>query len=127
MTPTTTPSPSRAARSAPAGLSPEQVTALQRVRGAPCVSVLMSTTPAARTTPDDLVRLRSLIEDVRRRLAQEERPLDHEQLLERPEVIDDAVDELIEVVLRRGGWIALVDDGSLGESEGVALAVHHHD
>ena len=37
--------------------------------------------------------------------------------VEHPEVIDDAVDELIELVLDRGGWVALVDDG--------ALAAHH--
>ncbi|PRC49892.1 hypothetical protein C6A85_72390, partial [Mycobacterium sp. ITM-2017-0098] len=28
--------------------------------------------------------------------------------VDHPDVIDDAVDELIEIVLRRGGWIALV-------------------
>jgi hypothetical protein len=31
--------------------------------------------------------------------------------VEHPDVLDDAVDELIELVLDRGGWVALVDDG----------------
>lgn len=43
--------------------------------------------------------------------------------VEHPDVIDDAVDELIELVLDRGGWVALVDDGALAEHEGVALAL----
>jgi len=43
--------------------------------------------------------------------------------VEDPEVIDDAVDELIEVVLDRGGWVALVADGSLAEHHRVALVV----
>ena len=40
-----------------------------------------------------------------------------------PDVIDDAVDELIEHVLIRGGWVAMVRDGRLHAHEGVALAV----
>ncbi|RBY80955.1 hypothetical protein DQ238_07940 [Geodermatophilus sp. TF02-6] len=43
--------------------------------------------------------------------------------VEHPDVIDDAVDELIELVLDRGGWVALVDDGALAEHEGVALTL----
>jgi len=43
--------------------------------------------------------------------------------LEHPDVIDDAVDELIETVLRRGGWVALVEDGALAEHERVALTL----
>lgn len=43
--------------------------------------------------------------------------------VEHPEVIDDAVDELIELVLERGGWVALVDDGLLATHGGVALTL----
>jgi Bacterial archaeo-eukaryotic release factor family 3 len=43
--------------------------------------------------------------------------------LEHPDVIDDAVDEVIETVLRRGGWVALVQDGALSESERIALTL----
>ncbi|WP_088317751.1 hypothetical protein [Kineosporia sp. R_H_3] len=42
---------------------------------------------------------------------------------EAPDVIDDLVDELIETVLDRGGWVALVRDGALGGHERVALTV----
>lgn len=35
--------------------------------------------------------------------------------------IDDVVDELIEAVLSRGGWVALVQDGAIPEPGGVAL------
>ena len=45
--------------------------------------------------------------------------------VEHPEVIDDAVDELIEVVLRRGGWIAIIDDGLLTAHNRIALAVRN--
>ncbi|WP_249522789.1 baeRF3 domain-containing protein [Modestobacter marinus] len=41
--------------------------------------------------------------------------------VEHPDVIDDAVDELIETVLSRGAWVAFVDDGTLPDR--VALAV----
>ena len=43
--------------------------------------------------------------------------------VEAPDVIDDLVDELIEAVLERGGWVALVRDGSLAEHGRVALTV----
>jgi hypothetical protein len=43
--------------------------------------------------------------------------------IDHPEVIDDAIDELIEIVLRRGGWIALVEDGLLSAHGRIALAV----
>jgi Bacterial archaeo-eukaryotic release factor family 3 len=43
--------------------------------------------------------------------------------VEHPEVLDDAVDELIEAVLDRGGWIAMVDDGALAAHERVALTL----
>lgn len=43
--------------------------------------------------------------------------------VEHPDVIDDAVDELIELVLHRGGWIALVPDGALAGHDRVALTL----
>jgi Bacterial archaeo-eukaryotic release factor family 3 len=43
--------------------------------------------------------------------------------IEDPEVIDDAVDEVIEIVLRRGGWIALVEDGALASEDRIALSL----
>jgi hypothetical protein len=43
--------------------------------------------------------------------------------VEAPDVIDDLVDELIEAVLERGGWVALVQDGSLAGHGRVALTV----
>lgn len=38
-----------------------------------------------------------------------------------PDVIDDVVDELIETVISRGGWVALVDDDRLADRGRVAL------
>jgi len=43
--------------------------------------------------------------------------------VEAPDVIDDLVDELIETVLDRGGWVALVRDGTLPRHDRVALSV----
>lgn len=43
--------------------------------------------------------------------------------VEHPDVIDDAVDELIETVLRRGGWVALFEDGALADHDRVALTL----
>ena len=43
--------------------------------------------------------------------------------VEHPEVLDDAVDELIELVLERGGWVALVEDDALAAHDGVALSL----
>jgi hypothetical protein len=40
-----------------------------------------------------------------------------------PDVIDDLVDELIETVLDRGGWVALARDGTLTDHDGVALTL----
>ncbi|MFD1364442.1 baeRF3 domain-containing protein [Actinoplanes sichuanensis] len=42
-----------------------------------------------------------------------------------PDVIDDAVDELIELVLTRGGWIAFTTPGALDHHHGIALATRH--
>jgi hypothetical protein len=42
--------------------------------------------------------------------------------VDHPDVIDDAVDELIELVLIRGGWIAFTQPGALDRHHGVALA-----
>ena len=43
--------------------------------------------------------------------------------VEHPEVIDDLVDELIELVIRRGGWVALVEDSALAAHDRVALTL----
>ncbi|MGY1735517.1 baeRF3 domain-containing protein [Geodermatophilus sp. SYSU D00684] len=43
--------------------------------------------------------------------------------VEHPDVVDDVVDELIELVLLRGGWIAFVTDGALSASGRVALTL----
>jgi hypothetical protein len=43
--------------------------------------------------------------------------------VEHPDVVDDAVDELIETVLARGGKVTLVADGRLAPHDGVALTV----
>lgn len=43
--------------------------------------------------------------------------------VEAPEVIDDLVDELIEAVLRRGGWVAFAADDSLRAHRRVALTL----
>lgn len=43
--------------------------------------------------------------------------------VEHPDVVDDVVDELIETVLLRGGWIAFVEDGTLAGHGRVALAL----
>lgn len=43
--------------------------------------------------------------------------------VEHPEVIDDAVDEVIEFVLLRGGWVALVRDGALAHRDRIALTL----
>jgi hypothetical protein len=42
---------------------------------------------------------------------------------EEPDVCDDAVDELIETVISRGGWVALVADGALADDGRVALTL----
>ncbi len=41
-----------------------------------------------------------------------------------PDVLDDAVDELIEAVLDRGGWVALLADGTLPGGARIALTLH---
>ena len=38
-----------------------------------------------------------------------------------PDVLDDAVDELIELVLTRGGWVAFTTPGALDRHRGAAL------
>jgi hypothetical protein len=43
--------------------------------------------------------------------------------VEHPDVVDDAVDELIETVLARGGKVTLVADGRLEPHDGVAVTV----
>ncbi len=43
--------------------------------------------------------------------------------VDHPDVIDDVVDELIEIVLGRGGWIALLPTGQLPEGTQLALTL----
>lgn len=43
--------------------------------------------------------------------------------VEHPEVVDDAVDEIIEIVLAGGGWVALVGDGRLRGRGRIALTL----
>lgn len=43
--------------------------------------------------------------------------------VDHPDVIDDAVDELIEIVLSRGGWVALVGPGRLPDDTHLALTL----
>jgi hypothetical protein len=43
--------------------------------------------------------------------------------VEHPDVLDDAVDEVIETVLQRGGWVALADAQTLNEHGHVALTL----
>jgi Bacterial archaeo-eukaryotic release factor family 3 len=61
-------------RTAPANVPPPsagQVSMLQAVRGYPCVTVLMTTTPASRMTQPDVDRLRSLTREAARRMDEE--------------------------------------------------------
>lgn len=45
--------------------------------------------------------------------------------VDHPEVIDDIVDELIEIVLARGGWIALLPPGALPAGTHLALTLRN--
>ena len=42
-----------------------------------------------------------------------------------PDVLDDAVDDLIEIVLARGGRVAFVDNGTLSQHQQVALGLRY--
>ncbi|MGQ9872144.1 hypothetical protein [Leptodesmis sp.] len=41
------------------------------------------------------------------------------------EVMDDAIDEIIEKVLAKGGQVVLVEDGSLSDYQGIALILRY--
>lgn len=43
--------------------------------------------------------------------------------VEAPDVLDDAVDELIELIIARGGWVALLEEGSLAGHDRVAVCL----
>lgn len=45
--------------------------------------------------------------------------------VEHPDVIDDVVDELIEHVLTRGAWVAIVEPGTIPDGQRVALTTLH--
>jgi hypothetical protein len=46
--------------------------------------------------------------------------------VDHPDVIDDAVDELIEAVLSRGGWIALLPPGALPNDTHLAMTLRRY-
>lgn len=46
--------------------------------------------------------------------------------VDHPDVVDDVVDELIEVVLSRGGWIALLPPGELPDGTHLAMTLRRH-
>lgn len=46
--------------------------------------------------------------------------------VDHPDVIDDVVDELIEVVLSRGGWVALLPPGELPNNTRLAMTLRRH-
>lgn len=46
--------------------------------------------------------------------------------VEHPDVIDDVVDELVEQVLARGAWVALIEPGRLPDGERIALTTRQH-
>ncbi|MBK6873870.1 MAG: hypothetical protein IPK24_00210 [Kineosporiaceae bacterium] len=54
------------------GVTPRLVTALQSATGHPCVSLLLSTTPAARMLREDAARLHGLLREAERRLVEVE-------------------------------------------------------
>jgi hypothetical protein len=47
--------------------------------------------------------------------------------VEHPDVIDDVVDELVEQVLARGAWVALVDPGRIPDGQRIAMTVRRHE
>jgi hypothetical protein len=52
----------------------------------------------------------------------------HLQIVDQPggtDVMDDAVDEIIEVVLGKGGNVAIVDDGTLTHHQQIALILRY--
>ena len=51
--------------------------------------------------------------------------LEHTSDRAAPDVVDDVVDELIELVLARGGRVQIVPDGRLGAAGRLALLTHH--
>lgn len=57
------------------------------------------------------------------RLSEDGEQLVRARDVEHPDVLDDAVDELIELVLERGGWVALVENGALAQHDQVALTL----
>ena len=45
--------------------------------------------------------------------------------VEAPDVIDDAIDELIEIVLHNGGRVAIIDDGNLADHDRLAAVLRY--
>lgn len=57
------------------------------------------------------------------RISDDGHTITYDRDLDQPDVLDDAVDELIEHVLIRGGWVALVRPGHLATHGGAALTL----
>ncbi len=57
------------------------------------------------------------------RICEDPERLELAEDVEAPDVIDDVVDEVIELVLDRGGWVALVEPGRLPEGARIALTL----
>ncbi len=93
-----------------------------RLRARRAVTGLLGCWHAASTsTPELLVVERHFA--MAARMVAEGRYVEPSDDDEHPEVIDDAVDDLIEMVLRAGGYVCVVPDGSLREHGRVALTL----
>jgi predicted transcriptional regulator len=51
--------------------------------------------------------------------------VDDESATDGPRHLDDAVDELVELVLEKGGEVTFVDDGALADCDRVALILRY--
>ncbi len=99
-----------------------QDTLYARLRARRAVTGLLGCWHAAAThTPELLVVERHFA--MAARMVAEGRYVEPSDDDEHPEVIDDAVDDLIEEVLRAGGFVCVVPDGTLREHGRVALTL----
>jgi len=93
-----------------------------RERQARTVSGLEQVWAAARNGP---VEMLAVEEDhfAPARLSADRRRITPAEDPEAPDVLDDAVDEIIDLVLSRGGWVSLVDSGALAEHDHMAISL----
>lgn len=93
-----------------------------RERQSRTVSGLQQVWAAARTGP---VEMLAVEEDhfAPARLSADRRRITPAQDLGAPDVLDDAVDEIIDLVLSRGGWVALVDSGALADHDHLCVSL----